>query len=63
MLGPDGRYLTQWRSRGSEPGQFDFGFLEGDEPRRALGGSIAVDDEDHFYVADVGDEQIQKFGP
>ena len=45
----DGRFLTSWGSRGSEPGQF------------ALPHSIAVDGQGNVYVADPGNKRIQVF--
>lgn len=48
-VGPDGRWLKSWGSFGSGPGQFN-------QPH-----SIAVDAEDHVYVADRGNRRIQVF--
>jgi len=59
----DGVYLTQWGTRGSGEGQFNFGLgLRGSEGLD-LRGSIAVDDDGYIYVADVGNQRIQKFAP
>jgi DNA-binding beta-propeller fold protein YncE len=48
-VAPDGRWLKSWGSFGSGPGQFN-------QPH-----SIAVDAEDHVYVADRGNRRIQVF--
>ena len=45
----DGRFLTSWGSRGSDPGQF------------AQPHSIAVDGQGNVYVADPGNRRIQVF--
>ena len=60
----DGRYITEWGSRGSGLGEFNFG----DGSPLQLGhlnfaGSICVDDEGYIYVADVFNQRIQKFAP
>ncbi len=52
--------LTQWGSRGSGPGEFDFGSGPNEDFFR---GSIAVDDSGYVYVADPGNQRIQKFTP
>ena len=45
----NGRFLTTWGSRGSDPGQFD-------TPH-----SIATDAQGNVYVADQGNKRIQVF--
>jgi hypothetical protein len=42
-------YVTSWGSRGSGPGQFD------NPP------GVAVDAHRHVYVADPGNDRIEKF--
>jgi len=58
-----GDYITHWGQRGAGPGEFDFGL--GGKLRTGLDfvGSIAVDDDGYFYVADVFNQRIQKFAP
>ena len=60
----DGNYITQWGRKGSDVGEFNFG--DGGEIP-GLGqlffGSICVDDEGYIYVADVGNNRIQRFSP
>jgi hypothetical protein len=56
----EGEYITQWGSRGTGDGQFEFG--DGFRPED-FAGSVAVDDEGFIYVADVGNRRIQKFAP
>ena len=56
----DGKYVTQWGTKGTGEGEFDFGTGHGPED---FAGSIAVDDEGFIYVADVGNKRIQKFAP
>jgi DNA-binding beta-propeller fold protein YncE len=46
---PDGRFLMQWGSKGSGPGQFD------------LPHGIAVDTRGRVYVADRGNARVQVF--
>ena len=62
-----GNYLTQWGTRGSDPGAFDFGSdrenSTGGLNIRVLFGDIAVDDEGFVYVLDRDNERIQKFAP
>jgi len=45
----DGRFLFQWGTKGSGPGQFD------------LPHGIALDAQGHVYVADRGNQRIQVF--
>ncbi len=47
-VGPDGKEIARWGASGSGPGQFA-------EP---IG--LAVDGQDHLYVADAGNDRIQK---
>ncbi|KPL09296.1 MAG: hypothetical protein AMS26_23020, partial [Bacteroides sp. SM23_62] len=54
---PDGQFVTKWGSEGSDDGQFDF-FLQ--DNRLAQGG-IATDINGDVYVADTGNNRIQKF--
>ena len=46
---PDGEFLLQWGSHGAEPGQF------------ARPESLAVDEQDHIWVADACNHRIQVF--
>ena len=48
-FGPDGRFLLQWGSHGSEPGQF------------VRPNNLAVDDQDRVWVADSCNHRIQVF--
>jgi hypothetical protein len=58
------QYLTQWGGAGSASGEFDFGDARPLRDRGFnLAGSIAVDDDGFIYVADVGNQRIQKFAP
>lgn len=56
----EGDYVTQWGTKGSAPGEFDFG--SGRVPED-FAGSIIVDEDDFVYVADPGNRRIQKFAP
>jgi len=56
----DGSYITQFGAEGTGTGEFDFG--RGIDATD-LAGSIAVDDDGFIYVADVGNQRIQKFAP
>lgn len=46
---PDGKYLFEWGGHGSEPGQFV-------RPQ-----NIAIDEQDHIWVADACNHRIQVF--
>lgn len=63
VFAANGEYLTQWGTRGSEEGEFDFGVIGNTEIFLSLAGSIAVDDEGLIYVADVRNNRIQQFAP
>jgi len=56
----EGEYLTQWGTRGKDPGQFDFG---AGHDLGKFAGSLCVDNDGYIYVADVGNRRIQKFAP
>jgi DNA-binding beta-propeller fold protein YncE len=51
MYSSNGTFLTQWGSVGSGNGQFNGPF------------GVAVDAGGSVYVADTGNNRIQKFGP
>ena len=57
---PDGNYITHLGVQGGGEGEFSFTNTGGVEP---FAGSIAVDGEGFIYVADVGNQRIQKFAP
>lgn len=48
---PDGEFLLEWGGHGMEPGQF------------VLPQSLAVDENDHLWVADACNHRIQVFDP
>ncbi len=49
VFSPEGKWLRQWGGHGYEPGEFL-------RPR-----AMAIDDEDHIYVADSTNNRIQVF--
>jgi tripartite motif-containing protein 71 len=55
---PDGTFITSWGRRGSELGEFDFGSSQ--NYTQPPGGGIAVAG-DHVYVADSGNNRIERF--
>jgi DNA-binding beta-propeller fold protein YncE len=57
-FGPDGEYLSDWGGRGDGLGQFNFGSSQ--KPNQPPGGGIAVSGE-HVYVADSGNDRIERF--
>lgn len=60
IFAPDGSFLEAWGTKGSDEGEFDFttiGWGGYDEA------GIAFTPDGAFYVADVGNHRIQKFGP
>ena len=64
VFGRDRRYLTQWGREGNGDGEFMLGAGgRTDDLSMALTGSIAVDDSGYVYVADPGNQRIQKFAP
>ncbi len=60
IFAPDGSFLEAWGTKGSGEGEFDFttiGWAGYDQ------GAVAFAPDGAFYVADVGNHRIQKFGP
>jgi tripartite motif-containing protein 71 len=57
-FGPDGEYVKDWGQRGSALGDFDFGSSQ--NPNQPPGGGIAVAGE-HVYVADSGNDRVERF--
>jgi tripartite motif-containing protein 71 len=57
-FGPDGEFITTWGHRGSELGEFDFGSSQ--NPSQPPGGGIAVSGQ-HVYVADSGNNRVERF--
>jgi sugar lactone lactonase YvrE len=61
IFSPDGELLEVWGGEGTGEGQFDF------LPTDGFGGygrgAIAFAPDGSFYVADTGNNRIQKFGP
>lgn len=57
-FGPGGEFITAWGHAGSEVGEFDFGSSQ--SPGQPPGGGIAVAGE-HVYVADSGNDRIERF--
>jgi DNA-binding beta-propeller fold protein YncE len=56
----DGDFITQWGQRGSGLGQFHFGSSQ--NPSEPPGGGIAVAGS-YVYVADTGNDRIERFNP
>ncbi len=54
----DGNFITSWGHRGSELGEFEFGSSQ--NYTQPPGGGIAVAG-DHVYVADSGNDRIERF--
>jgi len=57
-FGPGGEHIKDWGHRGGELGEFDFGSSQ--NPSQPPGGGIAVAG-DHVYVADSGNNRIERF--
>jgi tripartite motif-containing protein 71 len=57
-FGPAGEFLTAWGRRGGALGDFSFGSSQ--NPTKPPGGGIAVSG-DHVYVADSGNDRIERF--
>lgn len=61
ILAPDGTHLETWGTPGAEEGEFEF-FT----PASGFGvpyGDVAFDAEGNIYVADTGNQRVQKFAP
>jgi outer membrane protein assembly factor BamB len=59
ILGPDGKYEETWGEFGTGDGQINFFRLQ-NAPLAAVGG-IAIAPDGSFYIADTGNQRIQKF--
>ncbi len=57
-FGPNGEFISTWGKKGSELGEFDFGSSQ--NPSQPPGGGIAVSGG-HVYVADSGNNRIERF--
>jgi len=57
-FGPNGEFIAAWGRGGSELGEFDFGSSQ--NPSQPPGGGIAVAG-DHVYVADSGNDRVERF--
>ncbi len=57
-FGPNGEFIGAWGQKGGELGEFDFGSSQ--SPSQPPGGGIAVAG-DHVYVADSGNDRIERF--
>jgi DNA-binding beta-propeller fold protein YncE len=58
IFSPDGAVLEAWGAPGNAEGEFDFAC-----PAGLRFGAVAFDRSGNFYVADSGNQRIQKFGP
>jgi DNA-binding beta-propeller fold protein YncE len=57
-FGPAGNFISEWGHRGSELGAFDFGSSQ--DYTHPPGGGIAVSGS-HVYVADSGNNRVERF--
>ena len=57
-FGPTGEFLTAWGRHGGALGDFSFGSSQ--NPAQPPGGGIAISG-DHVYVADSGNDRIERF--
>lgn len=58
-----GQIISQWGQAGAGAGEFAFGDGGLIQGGRNLRGSIAVDEDGFIYVADPGNQRMQKFAP
>jgi DNA-binding beta-propeller fold protein YncE len=58
IFSPDGAVLEAWGAPGNAEGEFDFAC-----PAGLRFGAVAFDRSGNIYVADSGNQRIQKFGP
>lgn len=63
VLNAEGGYITEFGAAGNGAGEFNFGTGEPIEAGLNFAGSLAVDNDGFIYVADVGNQRIQKFAP
>jgi DNA-binding beta-propeller fold protein YncE len=61
IIAPDGTYRETWGASGSGDGEFEF--LSASSAFGRPYGDITFDAEGNFYVADTGNQRIQKFAP
>jgi DNA-binding beta-propeller fold protein YncE len=61
IIAPDGTYQDTWGESGSGDGEFEL--LSTNSAFGRPYGDIAFDAEGNFYVADTGNQRIQKFAP
>ena len=62
IFSPDGQFLDAWGSFGEDEGGFSF--YEGPiAVETEFGGELAFDHAGNIYVAEVGNQRVQKFAP
>ena len=58
IFSPDGKFLEAWGTPGKGPGQFK---LTTNDPKPDANGAIAFAPDGSFYVADNGNDRVEKF--